>query len=71
MKCVSVLLLNLVDCFRSMFGKLEQRLDANMVFDLFKPVYSPDGSNAKNMEEETMMYFIEFLQKCGTGGNFS
>ncbi|XP_063957662.1 uncharacterized protein LOC135154678 [Lytechinus pictus] len=55
------------DCFRSLFGRQETKpLDANTVFDLFQPIYSLAGSNARSEEEATTMFFIEFLQKCGT-----
>ena len=39
-----------------------------MFRNLFKVIkYSDHGSNARTKEEQTYMYFIDFLEECETG----
>ena len=48
---------------RALFVATHDVLTAEMVQDLFKPDYSPSGSNQREHEEELIMYWINLLQE--------
>ena len=48
---------------RPLFVATYDILTADIVQDLFKPCYSPSGSNQREKEEEVIMYWINFLQE--------
>ena len=54
---------------RALFVATHDILTAEIVQDLFKPDYSPSGSNQREREEEIIMYWINFLQEIE--GKFS
>lgn len=41
-----------------------KKLKAEQLYDIFKPLYSVDGSNAKEKELEVMTYWMSFLEEC-------
>ena len=48
---------------RALFVATHDVLTADIVQDLFKPFYSPTGSNRREHEEEVIMFWISFLQE--------
>lgn len=48
---------------RPLFVASHDVLTADCLQDLFKPDYSPSGSNQREKEEELIMYWINFLQE--------
>ncbi|XP_033097508.1 uncharacterized protein LOC117101614 [Anneissia japonica] len=53
------------DCIRSIIGSpMLEHFNADNVFDLFTIEYSEQGTNNREKEEATTMFFIEFLEKC-------
>ena len=39
-------------------------LSAAVVYDIFRPCFSPEGSNAREKELETMLFWTSFLEQC-------
>ena len=48
---------------RSLFVAHQQCLTADIVQDLFVPVLSPEGGNKWELEEEALMFWVNFLQE--------
>lgn len=48
---------------RALFVATHDVLTADIIQDLFKPFYSPSGSNRREHEEEVIMFCISFLQE--------
>lgn len=48
---------------RALFVAAHDILTAEMLQDLFKPDYSPSGSNQREHEEELIMFWINLLQE--------
>ena len=48
---------------RPLFVATYDVLTADFIQDIFKPMYSLSGSNQREKEEETVMYWINFLQE--------
>ena len=49
--------------FRALFVATHDVLTAENIQDIFKPFYSPTGSNRREHEEEVIMYWISLLQE--------
>ena len=54
---------------RALFVATHDVLTAEVVQDIFKPFYSPSGSNRREHEEQVIMYWISLLQEIE--GQFS
>ena len=44
-----------------------QKLTVEVVEDLFEPMFSPEGSNSRVKEQQTMMHFLELLHELEGG----
>ena len=42
----------------------QRRLKAYQVYNLFRPIHSLEGFNAKEKELEVIMYWMSFLEEC-------
>ena len=53
-----------LQCQELFLSQPQKQLTAAQVYELFFPVYSAIGSNAREKEQEIMMFWFSFLEEC-------
>lgn len=53
-----------VQCEELFLTREPKKLTAPQIYDLFSPIYSPQGSNAWEKELQVMVYWMNFLEDC-------